>query len=95
MYAAQSFRWIQTSECRFRHRSSWVKIILGCVNMTDQQIRISSLSNMDLLWEALRVVELNAYSFCLRSVVLPCDQTLENDLKRELTRRFLGTREVR
>lgn len=58
--------------------------------MTKQKARIRGLSNNELLQETLRVVELNSYSFVHKGYLPKKSQDLENDLKAELTARFLN-----
>ena len=58
--------------------------------MTRQQKCISELSDNDLLRKSLHTVEVNAYACCHKGKLNAYEQTLENDLKAELTARFLG-----
>lgn len=58
--------------------------------MTKQQKRISELSDNDLLRETLHTIEINAYAVCCKGKLNAYEQSLENDLKAELTARFLG-----
>ena len=64
-------------------------VVYGVIYMTKQQIRIRGLSNNDLLQETLRIVELNSYALVHKGYLPKKSQSLEDDLKAELSARFL------